>query len=240
MKNEIKAKYQALISTPNLKQHEIDSIFAEIDSGINIEGNKEKLFNAFFKLIYRAATRAVSVGYHNNLDEIISFITTIFYRSIDNYKENGNACFYTYISKCIHCSEKSSWKLGSSIPNSVPLSTSPNRDGYFDDITSEKIYKRIEMNHADIFASGVNIIDEIEKTDYIDEIERFVSECGTISEKEKDTFFEMYRLGESRVSTLRNVASKMGVSYEMVRLRTNKVKEKIRLYFEDKELSYGL
>lgn len=238
----IEQRYQDLINVANLLPEETESIFAALENNIDTDNNKERLFNAYFKSIYRFAIRALNMGRHDNLDEIISFLTKYFYDSIDNYDPNNSfgASFNTYILSCLGYAEKSVWKLRSSLPLTTQL---PDESGLgeMDDENLLNVQDKKKLRQfEEEYASGVNIISQVEKFDCIGEIERFVRESSKISDKERETFFEMYSFdGDFKVGNLRDVAKKVGVSHEMVRLRTNKVKDRIKLFLEDKDFSFS-
>lgn len=230
-------KYSYLFEYPCLKQGEDKEIFTAIEKGIDVELNKERLFNAFFKTIYKEAAKIVKSGYHDDFEEALNHVTVFFYKGIDTYDMNKGACFYTHIRYWIQCATYKCDKLRKD-PELVDLDLNfeledNNSNNHYDCNTSAKQKKEI-LEYCESYCSGVNAIENIEKRDFLNQINNFIKNNKFLKNKDKVAFIEFYGLNNIDCpvgTTARALGEKYGVSSQAILNRMAKVERELKSHF---------
>ena len=214
-------RYAHLFECESLKKGEEVEIFAAIEAGLDVDFNKERLFNALFKKIYKEACAAIKNGFHDDLDEVINHIAYYFYQGIDTYKPDKGACFYTHISHWIRCA----------VLNIPRIKAGKNLIYVSGEETSED--EGSALNIYNNFDSGINVFDEVCKSDFLNKIDEFL-ENSNFRGCEKQAFTEYYGLnGGAEGKTARVIGREQGVSAQSVLNRKNAVEKSLKYFFKD-------
>lgn len=230
-------KYSYLFEQPNLKQGEEQEIFAAIKKGVDVKFNKERLFNAFFKKIYKEAAHIIKCNYHNDLDEALNHVTWFFYRGINTYDVNKKACFCTHIDYWIRCATLKAGMLRSD-PELVEFDFSfeggLGQTSDYDDCNSSAKNKQEIIKYAEDHCSGVNVIEEVERTDFLNQITNFLEKSKELNEGEKRAFIEYYGLDDVNFLTgkdAKTLGKKHKVSHQTIFNRKEKVEKQLKNFF---------
>lgn len=220
--SQIFEKYKPLFSCKNLENGEDLEIFAAIKAGVNVDFNKERLFNAFFKKIYREAWRAIRMGIADDLDDIISYISYYFYKGIGTFDPDNGACFYTHISN---------WISGA-ILNFNRTKSNKNLMFVAGDAPDEQADKLQHFYYN--YESGVDIFDNICQQDFLNKIDEFLIN-ENIENDSKNAFLDYYGLNRDKKSA-KNIAQEQGVSIQTVMNRKNGIEKKLKEHFNKDRL----
>src|SRR6056300_917779 len=226
-------KYSYLLECPNLKTGEENEIFSAINKKIDVELNKSRLFNAFFKRIYKEASKIIKLRYHDNFEEAINHVTYYFYRGINTYNLGKGACFYTHIENWVRCATKRCSELRN-FPNTEPLQIDePYGEKYDSNLFAKE--KQEVFDYCQDYCSGIDVINEICSTDLIDCIKNAVERNKSLDKKEKQAFLEYYGFGcddSKRMKTLRQIGGECGVTGQSILNRKSKVESELKKHFK--------